>query len=47
MRLMASAIVMYWAEIMCEWSRQGGINADRQLLQTLANEADTQMIDLY
>lgn len=40
MRLTASAMVMYWVETLCEWSRRGGIKADRALLQTVADETD-------
>ena len=40
MHLKASAMVMYRAEILCEWSRRGGAKADRALLQTVAGETD-------
>ena len=40
MHLKASAMVMYWVETLCEWSRRGGAKADRALLQTVAGETD-------
>lgn len=40
MHLKASAMVMYWVETLCEWSRRGGTKADRALLQTVAGETD-------
>lgn len=38
--LVASTIVLYWVEVMLEWSRRGGTNADAALLQAVADEAD-------
>ena len=38
--LTAAAMVLYWVEVMCEWSRRGGADADGALLRAIADEAD-------
>jgi AcrR family transcriptional regulator len=38
--LTASAMVLYWVEVMREWSRRGGADADGALLRAVADEAD-------
>ena len=38
--LTAAAMVLYWVEVMREWSRRGGADADAALLRAIADEAD-------
>lgn len=44
--LIASAMVLYWVETMCEWSCRGGIDADAALLRAVAHETDAAMASL-
>ncbi|ERL08724.1 TetR/AcrR family transcriptional regulator [Olsenella profusa] len=37
--LTAAAMVLYWVEVMREWSHRGGTDADAALLRTVADEA--------
>ena len=37
--LTAAVMVLYWVEVMREWSHRGGTDADAALLRTVADEA--------
>lgn len=37
--LMAATVVLYWVEVMREWSHRGGTDADAALLRTVTDEA--------
>lgn len=45
-RLTAATIVLYWLEVMQEWSRRGGTEADAALLSAVADEAMGSMANL-
>lgn len=45
-RLTAATIVLYWLEVMQEWSRRGGDEADAALLSAVADEAMRSMANL-
>lgn len=45
-RLTAATIVLYWLEVMQEWSRRGGIEADAASLSAVADEAMGLMANL-
>lgn len=45
-RLTAATIVLYWLEVMQEWSRRGGAEADAALLSAVADEAMRSMANL-
>lgn len=45
-RLTAAMIVLYWLEVMQEWSRRGGVEADAALLSAVADEAMGSMANL-
>ena len=45
-RLTAATIVLYWLEVMQEWSRRGGVEADAALLSAVADEAMGSMANL-
>ena len=45
-RLTAATIVLYWLEVMQEWSRRGGTEADAASLSAVADEAMGSMVNL-
>ena len=45
-RLTAAPIVLYWLEVMQEWSRRGGTEADAASLSAVADEAMGSMVNL-
>ena len=45
-RLTAATIVLYWLEVMQEWSRRGGTEADAASLSAVADEAMGSMANL-
>ena len=45
-RLTAATIVLYWLEVMQEWSRRGGTEADAASLSAVADEAMRSMANL-
>ena len=45
-RLTAATIVLYWLEVMQEWSRRGGTEADAASLSVVADEAMGSMVNL-